>query len=307
MDDFFIFSQKVIQMLSKSIRSGFQGEKMVVVPKGLFTRVKEHQLLSCLYLTDIGFFPRATDHYRKRKRGSGEYILIYCIDGRGVVELNGIKHQLKPNSFFIIERKKPHTYYAHKMDPWSIYWIHFKGSHAPYLYDRFVTQSEGNPILIPYEQNKIAEFEYLLGLFQLGYTNQVLEYATMMLHNLIGSFIYYSVKSRSKREIANDDLVKRIIKFLNDKITESIKLKDLELHFKKSNTALYKIFKEKTGYSIMHFFGLIKVQKACELMNLTNQSIKEISFGLGFQDPLYFSRVFKKYMGVSPKQYRLKR
>ncbi len=47
-----------------------------------------------------------------------------------------------------------------------------------------------------------------------------------------------------------------------------------------------------------------KVQKACEYLNYTDLTIKEISFSLGFQDPLYFSRLFKGHMGISPRKYR---
>ncbi|MEL7118307.1 MAG: AraC family transcriptional regulator, partial [Bacteroidota bacterium] len=132
------------------------------------------------------------------------------------------------------------------------------------------------------------------------------EYSSMLLHKLIGSFIYYSLKSENTLDLAKEDLVKGITEYLNNNIYDSITLQHLERKFNKSVSSLSAIFKEKTGYSIMHFFSLIKIQKACELINLTNLSIKEISYELNYQDPLYFSRVFKKFMGVSPRAYRQK-
>jgi len=54
----------------------------------------------------------------------------------------------------------------------------------------------------------------------------------------------------------------------------------------------------------MVFFNLNKTQKACEYLSYTDLSIKEISFKIGFEDPLYFSRTFKNFMGKSPRNYR---
>ena len=54
----------------------------------------------------------------------------------------------------------------------------------------------------------------------------------------------------------------------------------------------------------MVFFNLKKAQKACEYLNYTDLSIKEISFKVGVEDPLYFSRIFKNYMGKSLRNYK---
>ncbi|MGE7057069.1 helix-turn-helix domain-containing protein, partial [Paenibacillus glucanolyticus] len=63
-------------------------------------------------------------------------------------------------------------------------------------------------------------------------------------------------------------------------------------------------FKEATGYSPIDYYLRLKIQLACQHLDLTGQSIKEISHRLGFQDPYYFSRLFKKIMGKSPSDYR---
>lgn len=286
------------------IRSGFKGEQIVVVPRGLIKKYHTQEFVNSLYLTDIGFFPNATNHYRQRDSGCDEYILIYCIEGYGQISTKDKTHTVGPNSFFIIEKHEKHTYFTKQKNPWSIYWVHFDGRKATYLYDKFTGLKNGSPIFIPFNQNKVSEFEYMLGILKLGYTDQVFEYSSMLLHKLLGSFIYYSLPSQNNPELAKVDLVKRISEYLNANIYRSLTLSDVEREFNKSSSALFSVFKEKTGYSIIHFFNLIKIQKACELMNLTSLSVKEISFKLDYSDPLYFSRVFKKYMGMSPTGYR---
>ncbi|MEL7118651.1 MAG: AraC family ligand binding domain-containing protein, partial [Bacteroidota bacterium] len=160
-------------MSTRLLKSGFKGEKMVVVPHQLLKQFHTHELIKGLFLTDIGFFPKASNHFRERPNGCSEYILIYCIDGQGRIITKDKTHKVTPNSFFIIEKEQKHTYFSDGRDPWSIYWIHFKGNHAPYLYGKFLNQNNGKPIFIPFNQNKIAEFEYILELLKLGYTDQI--------------------------------------------------------------------------------------------------------------------------------------
>ncbi|GAB3657198.1 AraC family transcriptional regulator [Echinicola sediminis] len=286
------------------LKTGFIGEKITVIPRGLLKVYSQSEINKSLYLTDIGYFPKALYHFRKRPKGSDEYILIYCIEGAGTIGMDNHRFHLDPNSFFIIEPNKPHFYMSDKENPWSIFWVHFSGILSKGIFNRFTEQNDGKPIIIPFEKNRIAEFEYLIDVFKNGISREVFEYSSMLLHKTLGSFIYYSLKSNKKIESNNDKLVDNIILYLNNHIYESIKIDEISKEFNKSSSSIFSLFKQKTGHSLIHYFNLLKIQKACEMINLTSLSIKEISYQLNFQDPLYFSRLFKKYMGVSPSKYK---
>ena len=62
----------------------------------------------------------------------------------------------------------------------------------------------------------------------------------------------------------------------------------------------------ETGASPMNYFIRLKIQKACEYIELTNMKLNEIATHLGFEDAAYFSRTFTKVMGCSPSVYRKK-
>lgn len=64
------------------------------------------------------------------------------------------------------------------------------------------------------------------------------------------------------------------------------------------------MFKKRTGYSPLTYFNLMKIRKACELLDTTSMKLNQISFKIGFDDQFYFSRLFTKIMGMSPKAYR---
>ncbi|MDX1285333.1 MAG: helix-turn-helix transcriptional regulator, partial [Draconibacterium sp.] len=71
-----------------------------------------------------------------------------------------------------------------------------------------------------------------------------------------------------------------------------------------SPTYLTTIFKKETNYSPISYFSHLKILKACEFLDYTNMKVKEISFNLGYSDPYYFTKDFKKRMGLSPRNYR---
>lgn len=67
---------------------------------------------------------------------------------------------------------------------------------------------------------------------------------------------------------------------------------------------LLNVFKERRGQSLMNYFIRLKVQKACQLLDQTRLPMVEIAAQLGYEDPYYFSRLFKKIQGCSPAHYR---
>ena len=68
---------------------GFKDEEYIIIPTESFADYAEHPLVRTVYPTDVGFFPKARDHYRERKEGAEQYILIYCTEGKGTVEVEG--------------------------------------------------------------------------------------------------------------------------------------------------------------------------------------------------------------------------
>ena len=67
-----------------------------------------------------------------------------------------------------------------------------------------------------------------------------------------------------------------------------------------------RLFQKKIGSSPIYYFNQLKIQRSCGYLYLTDKTIKEICKELGFNDPYYFSRLFKKVMGISPAKYKMK-
>ena len=87
-------------------RDGFAGERMVVLPTEAFEPYIQHPLVRRLYLTDVGYFPKAAHHYRSRKKGTGQFIFFYCMQGSGIIELKNKTYTLLVCSPSIGQLKK---------------------------------------------------------------------------------------------------------------------------------------------------------------------------------------------------------
>ena len=99
-------------------------------------------------------------------------------------------------------------------------------------------------------------------------------------------------------------LCEQIIEYLKKNLYGSLTLEDLQRQFSYSNTFLCTKFKEQAGESIMQCYNRLKIEEACKLMQRSACSLAEISVQLGFNNPYYFSRVFKRVRGTAPSEYR---
>ncbi|MFK7782615.1 AraC family transcriptional regulator [Psychroserpens sp.] len=288
---------------SKVIEEGFVGQKMVALPESIINISKENQITRNFYVSDLGYYPSAHHHYRLRKQGAKQHIFIYCTKGKGEIHLNNVRTEINPNQFYIIPKNSNHEYKADIDDPWSIYWFHFNGVLADKLYKRYESTQTANYKNIPFSKERINSFEKILALFNSNYLENHLEYANLLTLNFISYFIYHDFESNIKGNTDNTT-VNSIITFLGNNLDKKLTLDVIASKFNYSKSYLHTIFKAKTGYPLLVFFNLKKIQKACELLNYTDMSIKEISFEVGFEDPLYFSRIFKNFMGKSPRNYK---
>jgi AraC family transcriptional regulator, arabinose operon regulatory protein len=188
----------------------FYGDRSFIMSKKQLEIVAFTPLISDLYITDIGFYPNAKNHYRKRKKGNNENILIYCIDGSGSIHLNEHVHELSSNAYFIIPAYTPHSYWASESTPWSIYWLHFAGRKSNSFqnhFSRIIPISRTSNARI---DDRINMFNELLSALEMGISRENIEYANLCLNSLLASFFYVDT-FRSVKGIQSTDPVDQSI------------------------------------------------------------------------------------------------
>ena len=121
-------------------------------------------------------------------------------------------------------------------------------------------------------------------------------------------------KARLKREQSdfafmasqiNDATTARILKYVTEHIdTPDLKIDDIADAMGMSRSVLYTKIKQQLGMTPIDFVRHVRIMRACELLKDTDESLSSVAFAVGFSDPKYFSKVFKRETGIVPTEYR---
>ena len=284
-------------------QDGFLNQAMFVVPPPVLAETTRHILVSGLYPTDIGWFPRARNHARQRARGAEQNILILCTRGSGWFEINGRRHTLKQNQALLLPADTPHEYGASQSEPWSIQWVHFLGDDAAYF---FTLLKPGSHIvtvaaaLAPKLNRLFTDaYEALSG----GFTQQSIICAAQALRHILG-LLFFNNRAFHPRTKAAAKSLDQALLFMRERVDSVLTVADMAREAKLSVTHFTRLMRQHTGFTPIEYFIHLKMQRACRFLTLTPMSVKEVASRIGYVDPYYFSRLFSKVMGMPPAVYR---
>ncbi len=287
------------------LKDGFQGECAIVLPGTVVRQMESDPFCRNLHVTDIGYYPTARYHFRERREPISQYILIYCTRGAGWYELAGKRYSVGSDQLFILPAEKPHAYGADLDDPWTIYWVHFKGEMAGIFAEGFST-----PFSIPSGDDsristRLGVFEEIYRTLKNGYSSDNLSYSAAALYYFLGS-IKYLGKYRKSHETheGERDIVETAIHFMRENLSKRLTLADIARHVNYSPSHFSAVFSRRTGYAPVYYFNQLKIQQASTYLDFTDLKITQICPRLGIDDPYYFSRLFRKHMGMSPSDYK---
>jgi len=286
-----------------AIAEGFKGEKAIVTPYVIREYQESNNITRPLYLTHIGYYPKAKYHFRERDYGANENILIYCEEGKGWIECDGERFTVSKNQAFIIPAHKAHAYGSDVHDPWSIYWLHFDGNNI-YMFESII----GKVLSIKESDNsrhqdRIMLFEDMYQNLAMGYQPENLEYVSICLMYFLAS-LKYLAQYREVKKVKLDDVVQQSIYFMKDNLENKITLEDIANKVGYSTSHLITLFTQKTSYSPMTYYNQLRIQRACTYLQFSDLKIKEIAFKLGYYDPFHFSKAFLNEMRITPREYK---
>lgn len=98
--------------------------------------------------------------------------------------------------------------------------------------------------------------------------------------------------------------VGRSIAYMESHVNQPLQISTLAALVNVSPSHFFALFKRQTGSPPMDYFTRLRMQHACRLLDSTSASVKEVAAALGYDDPFYFSRVFKSVSAVAPLYYR---
>ncbi len=101
----------------------------------------------------------------------------------------------------------------------------------------------------------------------------------------------------------NEQMISQIRQYVNDHLTEKLVLSDIAQAVHMNKSYLSRIYKQKTGENLFDMINRMRIEKAKEYIRQGNRKLYEIGYEIGLDDTAYFSKLFKKYEGCSPREF----
>ena len=288
---------------SLHIREGFPGQRSAVLPRSVVSAWLDDDPLLALLPSDAGFYPQARWHFVERPEGTPQLVLIHCLQGEGWLEMSGTRWRVQPGQAIAIPPGAAHAYGASNDKPWTIYWVHMAGAQVGRV-ARMLGVDPGKPLFTPgFDPALPPLYEAMISQLARGYASAILLDASLTLARLVARLGLDAARPEGGG-VSVAGRIERALTQMEQNLDGRIRVADLAARASMSSSHFAALFKRKTGFAVLDYFLRLKMQRAGYLLDSTTLSIKVIANELGFDDPLYFSRCFRRVHNCSPSAYR---
>ena len=138
-----------------------------------------------------------------------------------------------------------------------------------------------------------------------GFSAEKLNYANIVLGHFLGSFLYADLFRESTASAKHvEGMVNRVTHFMSENVESNLTLKQLASFAGYSESYFYRKFINETGHAPIDYFIHMKINKASIYLIKTQMNVAQIAAKLGFNSADYFSRTFRRIVGITATQFR---
>ena len=227
------------------------------------------------------------------------YLIHYVASGCGTFTCGGKTYTLGEGDLFWVAPSEIVQYRADRCNPWEYYWVGFHGTEARRL-ATLAGYSAASPVLHVREPDKVRD--RLLRIYRSGHHTPSAEAAmTGELYLLLSLLM---AEHEAAVDGAPQAYLEQAVRFIQHNFAAGLSVEEIARHTGVSRSQLYRAFTDKFGLSPQQFLQQYRINEACSLLREPQYSVAEVAHSVGFEDPLYFSRVFRQLKECSPTAYR---
>ena len=230
-----------------------------------------------------------------RAAGRLDYHILYIFSGNCRVLFGEKTYEMSPGHFVVYFPGQPQRYDFGDDSPCETLWLHFSGSAVPEILEDLSLSAGVYPYapdekIISAFRRLVQEQQLRRPLFKTAENARLLSLLTVI------------ARRSDQRAIATD--IEKVILLMHDEYAKPFSPESYAALCSLSISRFSHKFKQATGSSPLAFYTRVRCEKAMELLKYTDLNISEIALKVGYDNPLYFSRVFNKFASISPSEYR---
>lgn len=242
----------------------------------------------------------------ERGRLLDEYQFHLITRGSGVFECEGTNpRRIDAGTVFLLF---PGVWHRYRPDPhtgWDEYWFGFDGEQAQRMMSEPFFSVQQPVIPVGQETHLLKHLTDISSIIHedVPGAQRILAGLAMV---VLGSVQQRSVYG-SDPQAEMDNALQQTKRLISERVAQPIDGKILAQEVGVGYHWLRRVFRKHTGFSLHQYHLQLRLSQAMELLEGTDRDIQEIARDLGFDDPYYFSRMFRKHMGQSPSSWRNQR
>ena len=229
------------------------------------------------------------------------FMFHYIHSGKGIYRVHDRTYSLKADDMFLMKPGEEIYYQADEQDPWVYSWIGFQGIKV----EEYIARStifDSYVVTLSSKSRCPSYFEQLQHM-------EIHQNEDLLLNSVAYSFLYALVNEFSYPNQVDGLNLKEygeeILSYIEQNFERpSLSVQEVADHFSLDRSYIHRIFKGLMNMSIKEYILSLRIANACSYLIHTNLPISTIARSVGYTDVFYFSRLFKKKKGCSPKAYR---
>lgn len=236
-----------------------------------------------------------------RPEGRSDYQLIYIHEGKGNFLIGGSNMALEAGSLILFKPGDPQRYSYDTAVRTQAYWIHFSGTEVETLLRQ--NNLWGNAV---YTLNGKTAFPEIITKITRELQFHTYQYS-LMCHAYFLELLCSLTRALDSQQsfmAAEQEALVPALDLIHNNSQNDYDISYLAGLCDMSNSHFIRKFKSFTGYPPHRYMSMVRIAYAKEMLLSDDSSVSEIANKLGYDNPLYFSRLFKKYTGTSPSEFK---
>lgn len=238
-----------------------------------------------------------------RPRGRLDYQLVYIASGKAHFHFDGKEEIITAGHMVLYRPKEPQKYEYYAEEQTEAYWVHFTGGNVKNIMRSYGIPDDRKVFYcgsgLEYQQH----FRMMIQELQLCR----MDYQEMLEIHLRQIFIMLHRYITASAKVENSAIAEEIdesMLYFTEHYNHNISIEKYAASRHMSTSWFIRNFKQYTGFTPMQYILSIRISNAERLLETTEYNLTEIASIIGYDNPLYFSRIFKKQKGLSPSEYR---